>query len=148
MLAGQLSDGGVVSSTVTVNEQFVVLPDASVAVQVTVVVPFGNVEPDGGVQDAVIPGQLSLDVAVKLTTAEHCPESVPVVMFAGQFRVGASLSFTVTVNEQLAEPSLLVAVQLTVVVPFGKALPDAGVQVTVGGAQPVVVVLNVTVAAH
>jgi hypothetical protein len=46
--------------TVTVNEQVALLPDASVAVQVTVVVPNGNVEPGGGVQTVVTPGQLSV----------------------------------------------------------------------------------------
>jgi len=40
-------------STVTVKVQFAVLPRASVAVHVTVLVPMGNVEPDGGVQLAV-----------------------------------------------------------------------------------------------
>jgi hypothetical protein len=48
-----------------------VRPPASVAVQLTVVVPFGNVDPDGGTQLAVAPGQLSFGVAEKLTTAEH-----------------------------------------------------------------------------
>ena len=42
--------GGVTSRTVTVNEAVPVLPAASVAVQVTVVVPMGNVDPDGGAQ--------------------------------------------------------------------------------------------------
>ena len=37
-------------STVTVNEQEAELPTQSQAVQVTVVVPSGNDEPDGGVQ--------------------------------------------------------------------------------------------------
>ena len=52
------------SLTVTVKLQGVdVLPLASVAMQVTVVVPFANVDPDGGVQPPVAPGQLSLGVA-------------------------------------------------------------------------------------
>jgi hypothetical protein len=51
-----------VSFTVTVNVQVAVLPEASVAVQVTVVVPFGKVEPEGGVQEKVTPGQLSVPV--------------------------------------------------------------------------------------
>ena len=38
----------------------------------------------------------------------------------------------VTLNEQLEEPQLLVALQLTVVVPAANVEPDAGVQVTVG----------------
>jgi hypothetical protein len=47
---------------VTVNEQEARFPDASVAVQVTVVVPTGNVEPEGGTHCEVTPGQLSLEV--------------------------------------------------------------------------------------
>ena len=39
-----------------------VLPDASVAVHVTVVVPFGKNEPDAGLHIVVTPGQLSLAV--------------------------------------------------------------------------------------
>jgi hypothetical protein len=45
---------------VTGKEQVAVLPDASVAVQVTVVVPMGNDEPLGGTQAVDTPGQLSL----------------------------------------------------------------------------------------
>jgi hypothetical protein len=48
--------------TVMVNEQVAVFPEASVAVQVTIVVPDGKLLPDGGVQTAVTPGQLSLTV--------------------------------------------------------------------------------------
>jgi hypothetical protein len=51
-------------TTVTVNEQFAVLDDASVAVQVTVVTPVGKVEPDGGEQLTEPPGQLSFAVGV------------------------------------------------------------------------------------
>jgi hypothetical protein len=42
------SAGGVVSTTVIVNEPVAMLPEASVAEQVTVVVPSGNVEPEVG----------------------------------------------------------------------------------------------------
>jgi hypothetical protein len=50
-----------VSFTVTVNEQLPVLLWASVALHVTVVVPFGKALPDGGVQvTAPTPGQLSV----------------------------------------------------------------------------------------
>lgn len=60
--AGQAIVGFSVSLTVTVKEQLAVLPDASVAVLVTVVVPFGKVEPEGGLLTTVTPGQLSLAV--------------------------------------------------------------------------------------
>ena len=46
--------------TATVKEQVLVLLAVSLAVQVTVVAPTGNAEPDGGVQLAVAPGQLSV----------------------------------------------------------------------------------------
>jgi hypothetical protein len=133
MLAGQLIVGFSSSLTVTVNEQVVaeVLPLVSVAEQVTVVVPLGNVEPDAGLQLAVASGQLSLAVAEKLTTAEHWPGSFALVMLAGQLIVGFSLSLTVTVNEQL--PVLFeasVAEHVTVVVPLANVEPDAGEQVT------------------
>jgi hypothetical protein len=48
--------------TLTVNMQFAVFPDVSVAVQVTVVVPTGNVEPLAGTHIDVTPGQLSAAV--------------------------------------------------------------------------------------
>ncbi len=59
------------SLTVTVKLQVDVLPEASVAVQVTVVVPLGKVVPEGGLQVTVAPGQLSLTVGANVTTAEH-----------------------------------------------------------------------------
>jgi hypothetical protein len=83
-----------------------------------------------------------------LTTAVQTFGSVLTVTLAGQVIVGGSLSVTVTVNVQLAEPSLLVAVQETVVTPFGKANPEAGVQTTVGTGHPVVIVEKVSVAVH
>ena len=45
--------------TVTVNVQVAWFPDAFEALQVTVVVPMGNVEPEVGLQTMVTPGQLS-----------------------------------------------------------------------------------------
>jgi hypothetical protein len=47
---------------VTVNEHVAVFPAPSVAVQVTVVVPTGNADPDGGTQAAVAPEHASLAV--------------------------------------------------------------------------------------
>ena len=62
--AGHVIVGAVVSVTVIVNVHVVsgLFGDASVAVQVTVVTPTGNVEPDAGRQDTVAPGQLSVAV--------------------------------------------------------------------------------------
>ena len=59
LVAGLLSSCKQTSKTVTVNEQSSVLPLASVAVQVTVVVPTGKIEPEAGKQATVTPGQLS-----------------------------------------------------------------------------------------
>ena len=84
MDAGQVTFGASLSCTVTVNEQEPVLPDASVALQVTVVAPFGNVDPDAGVQVGVTKSQLSVAVAEKVITAEHWPGSVFWVIGAGQ----------------------------------------------------------------
>jgi hypothetical protein len=63
MLAGQFTTGTTVSLTVTVNEQLEELAAASLTVQVTVLVPSGKIEPDGGLHTGVpSPGQLSLTV--------------------------------------------------------------------------------------
>jgi len=62
--AGQLTDGDWLSVTVTVNVHVAVLPEASVAVAVTTVVPSANVLPDTGLKETVAPVQLSVAVAV------------------------------------------------------------------------------------
>jgi hypothetical protein len=86
---------------ITLNEQFAVLPDVSVAVQVTVLVPYAKVLPLAGIQLYVTPGQLSLTVGANVTTAVQAL----VVMLAGQVIVGLIVSLTVTVNEQLLVPA-------------------------------------------
>jgi hypothetical protein len=64
MLWGGVITGAVVSWTRTVVVAEPVLPALSVAVQVTVVVPSGNAEPDGGVHDALTePSTRSLALA-------------------------------------------------------------------------------------
>ncbi len=63
----KISDGQVIPvqvMTVTVNEQVAVRLEASVAVQVTVVVPNGKFAPEAGTHAVVTPGQLSLAVGV------------------------------------------------------------------------------------
>ena len=69
-------------------------------------------------------------------------------MLAAQVTAGASLSFTVTVNVQLASGETpFDAVQVTVVTPFEKAVPEAGLHVTVAAGQPSAVgEVNVTTA--
>src|SRR5437899_1405570 len=143
--------GDVRSRTITAKLQPAVLPEPSVAVQLTVFVPLAKVEPLDGVQTTLTPGQLSVEVVAKVTTALHCPESVPITMFAGHASTGFSASLTVTEKLQLAvlaEPS--VTVQLTVLVPFGKVDPAGGVQMT-GFTAPqlsVAVVAKFTTAPH
>src|ERR1700741_1788936 len=57
-------------NTEIVKLQVAVLPDASVAVQVTVVTPTGKQLPEGGLHTTTTPGQLSDAVVVKLTTTQ------------------------------------------------------------------------------
>ena len=129
ILEGQVITGACVSFTVTVKVQVDVLPWASVAVAVTVVVPTGKNDPLVGDVVTVTPGQLSVAVIVgKVTTAPHWFASFDLVILAGQVITGACVSFTVTVNEQ---PPPVVEVTFTVVVPTGKNDPEAGVAVTV-----------------
>ena len=98
--------------------------------QVTAVVPTGKNAPEAG-EHVTVP-QPALVAGAKLTVVPHCWLGfVPTEMLAGQLMVHGT---TVTVNEQL-ESGLSglesEAVQVTVVVPAGKQLPDGGVQVTV-----------------
>src|SRR5262245_4397003 len=77
------------SDTSTVNEQLAEFPQSSVAVQVTVVVPTGNVLPDGGTQTMVgVWSQLSVAVAVYVCVLWQTPTS----MLPGQVMTGGSLS--------------------------------------------------------
>jgi hypothetical protein len=113
---------------VTVKLQEAVLPEVSVAVQVTVVVPSGKVDPDGGLQTTVATPQLSVATGAKVTTAGHAA----LVMGAGQVIFGGSVSTTVTVKLHVAVlPDVSVAVQRTVVVPLAKIEPEGGTQTTV-----------------
>jgi len=64
ILPGQVSVGSSVSLTVTVKVQALVFKLASLAVQVTVVVPLLKLVPLAGVQLTLAPAQLSLAVGV------------------------------------------------------------------------------------
>ena len=106
--------------TVTLKQHLATLPEASVASQHTWVVPIAKAVPDVGLHTTETPtGQLSVAVAVKLTTALHRPGSLFWVILDGQLMLGGVVSFTVTVAVQVleAEPSLTVSV--TVVFPLG-----------------------------
>src|SRR6266851_5435858 len=132
MLAGRVSAGGVVSSTVTVKVPLAELPLVSVAVQFTVVLPSAKVLPEAGEQLGVTgPSIASLAVAVKLTEAPMGPVA-SAVMLAGRVSAGGVVSWTVTVKVPFAVlPLVSVAVQATVVTPAGNVAPETGVQATV-----------------
>src|SRR4030095_9939778 len=95
-LAGLLSSCRQPLNTVTVKLQLAVLPDASVAVQVTVVVPTGRIEPMGGLNTEVTPGQLYDMVGGECVTfalldiGQFCAATA--VTFAGQVIVGGCVS--------------------------------------------------------
>ena|SRR5260221_8414054 len=64
MSLGQVMTGNCVSLTMTRNEQDPVLPAASVAEHVTMFVPFGKTEPEGGTQVTLPTGLVSVAVAL------------------------------------------------------------------------------------
>jgi hypothetical protein len=82
MFVGQSMVGFSVSLTVTVKLHCAPSP----VELVTVVVPKGNEEPEGGddVTWTALPHS-SVAVAEKLTTAEHWPEAAAATIFAGQW---------------------------------------------------------------
>src|SRR5262249_48359976 len=97
------------SNPVTVKLHAAVLPEASVAVQVTVLTPSGKHDPDGGLQAVVTPGQLSEAVGGgKVATTQFADVQVvcgeTAVTAAGQVIVGGCVSWTVTVNVQVEPP--------------------------------------------
>lgn len=120
--------GASVSLTFTVNEQL----GPAVVEQFTVVVPTGKDEPDAGAQVTV--PQEPVVVGENVTVAAHWPGALFTVILAGQLIV--QLCVTVTVKLQLAVlPDASVAVQVTVVVPTGKLVPDDGEHSTVAPGQ-------------
>ncbi len=121
------------SITVTVCVAVAVLPEPSVTVQITVLVPNGNVA--GALFVTLATEQLS-DVTALPNVANVAEQELFAftVMLAGTTIVGAVLSFTVTVCVAVAvlpEPS--VTVQITVVVPNGNG--DGALFVTLATVQ-------------
>src|SRR5437660_10855078 len=103
MFAGQWATGASLSVTVTLKLQLPSLFALSLDLQVTVVVPTAKGVPLAGEQvTAVGPSQLSFALAEKLTTAEHWPASLALIIGAGQLTTGASPSFTVTLKLHLS----------------------------------------------
>jgi hypothetical protein len=115
--------------TVTDNPHDAPLPEASVTLHETGVVPLPNTDPEGGAHaGAPRAGQLSETAgAGKVTTAEQSPGSFGAVTFAGQVIDGASVSLTTTLNEHPFPSS---EVQVTAEVPTAKNVPDAATQCT------------------
>ena len=76
--------------TVTLNVPVAVLPDVSVAVQVTVVSPYANGVPDRGSQTIERTATLSLALTLKSTGAVDDPAGAVTVTSAGNARTGGS----------------------------------------------------------
>src|SRR4030095_8147785 len=108
--------------TVTVNVQLSVFPLLSAAIQVTVVTPSWNTEPEAGMDVVVVPVQLSVAViAFQFTIAVQPALFAWTEIFEGQVTTGDSTSFTVTANEQESSALVIsVARYQRVVVPTGK----------------------------
>src|SRR5206468_6155989 len=119
---GQVIVGGWVSLTITVCGQVTLLPELSVTVQTTVLVPTGK---STGVLLATVTGpQLSATVGVPSETlvVPHRPGEAATVTSAGHEIVGGWVSLTITVCRQVTLlPELSVTVQITVFVPTGKS---------------------------
>ena len=117
----------------TSNEPVELLPVASVAVQATVVVPSGKVEPDAGEQTTDgLRSTASVAVASYVTTAPPGPVASAEIV-PGSASAGAVVSATTTSNEPADTlPESSTAVQSTLVVPSGKVEPESGAQATVG----------------
>ena len=96
--------------TITWKEQLEVLPDGSVAIEVTVVLPIGKNDPEAGVV-VNIAEQLSVAVTLKLTIVPQVPTGVFIEILAGQLIIGDWLSVTTKLKEHVAEfPDTSVAV--------------------------------------
>src|SRR5262245_13022415 len=92
MLAGRVSTGGDVSTTVTLKLPEAVLPAVSVAEQLTVVAPRANVLPEDGAHVTVgLRGSVSVALAVKVTTAPAALVA-SAVMSDGSERTGGVMS--------------------------------------------------------
>jgi hypothetical protein len=135
-LPGTLTTGGVWSTrfTVTLKLALPVFPCESVAVQVTFVVPTGKLLPEDGLQEGVSgPSTLSFALAENVTVVPPA-DSVSTEKSPGTDTTGGVVSFSVTVTVKEAEPVFpceSVALQVTVVVPTGKVLPEDGLHVGV-----------------
>src|SRR6185369_5835724 len=90
---GQVMVGGCVSSTVTLNVHWLLLPESSTAVKVTGVTPTGKANPVAGtlVRLASAP-QVSEADALKVTLLVQVPGAALTVMGSGQLIEGTCVS--------------------------------------------------------
>jgi len=151
--AGHVICGALLSSTVTVKLQLAVLPDASVAVYSTIVVPSPNAVP-GRCPRVTFVVTLHASVptgSVNHTTAVQLGTSRPTVMLAGHEITGGVRSSTATVNWHVPVFACAsVAVNVTPVDPTANMLPDGvpPVCATVAMQLSCGVAANITVAPH
>src|SRR2546422_6447655 len=133
MSAGTVMCGEVVSRTVIVNIAEPVFPCASVAVQLTTMLPRVNADPDVGEQEGKrAPSTRSEALAENVTTAPPGPVA-SAESDAGTVSDGGVVSTTWTVKEAEATfPEKSVAVHVTSVSPRGNEEPDAWSQETWG----------------
>jgi len=123
-------------ATVTEKLQLVLLPQVSLAVTDTRVVPMGKVLPLGGLATTLGGGlQPPLADTEKNTAAPLALVAVAVRLDEQFNTIGADVTVTVKL-QVLVSRQLSLAVAYTVVVPMGKVLPLGGLAVTVGGLQP------------
>src|SRR5437879_13024969 len=126
-LVEQVITGNCVSFTVTVKVHVALLPCASVAVLVTVVVPAAKLLPLAGTLTTLKIGRASGRDTTKVTLLEQVPDNTFTTRLVEQVITGDCTSFTVTVKLHVALlPLASVAVLVTVVVPTAKLLPLAG----------------------
>ena len=123
-------------STTTSKPAVAELPDASVAVQVTGVVPRLNVLPDTG-SHVSVGGEVMASVAETLSLkSTTVPDKLVIAAYTIASRIsmtGAVTSLTVTVKSAVVVfPAPSVAVHETGVTPKPKTDPDGGVQSIVG----------------
>lgn len=133
--AGSDKVGGVVSRTVTVKLAEPELPRLSLATQVTVIAPSGNVDPEIGVQlTGRAPSTTSAaEGAGVYVSAAPSDVNASSVVLAGTLTTGPFVSLIVTSNDPVAIlPAASVAVQETAVVPIGNVEPLAGAHATTG----------------
>jgi hypothetical protein len=118
MLGGQTTTGAVLSLIVTGTSQLLVLPEPSVAVTVMVVEPplmLPKATPAGGFCVSVTTEQLSASSVMPGSTFGTTSLQLDTVIGAGQVKVGAVTSRTVTSATQmlvLPAPSVTVSVTL------------------------------------